>query len=94
MTEQPQPREAIVIKVPVGAVAAVPSLLGFEPERSFVIVWVAAGRRALTMRVDRDDARVHEVASTAVMGAHRVGARGDEHERAQPAAECRTRPLA
>lgn len=46
---------ALALASPDAAVAAVPCLLGFEPERSLVIVWVGRGRVRLTQRIDLPD---------------------------------------
>lgn len=42
----------LALASPDAAVAAVPCLLGFTPERSLVVIWVGRGRLRLTQRID------------------------------------------
>ena len=58
-----------------GMLAVVPTLVGFQPSRAIVILFLdEPGRLQLTMRVDLDGANVNEVAATAVMAARRAKA--------------------
>lgn len=44
-----------IITGPASIVAALPHLLGFVPRDSLVVVWISAGRIALTQRIDLPD---------------------------------------
>lgn len=56
-------------------VASVPTLLGFQPHRSVVAVFIGSSRRvALTMRVDIHEARKPSMVSTTLLAADRADA--------------------
>lgn len=50
------PEHPISLANPDAVVVAIPYLLGFRPEHSLVLLWIAEGRLALTQRVDLPEA--------------------------------------
>ena len=72
----PNHSPAVVARISdlTGLVALIPSLLGFQPERSIAIVFVANNKIALTMRCDLADARRPELVQTVLMAADRADA--------------------
>jgi len=70
----PAPEHTSRVSDLAGVLACVPSLLGFVPERSVVVLCLASSRVVLTMRVDLDGSNVSTLADTVVMAARRAGA--------------------
>lgn len=71
MTSNP---ETVTVRDLTGLLALVPTLVGFQPERSIVVCFLRGTRIALSMRADLDGANVRELAETAIMAATRAGA--------------------
>lgn len=56
-----------------GVLACVPSILGFQPERSLVVLLLLEGRVNLTMRVSLDEANLNQLTEATVQAARRAG---------------------
>lgn len=54
--------DTFTVTGPDTIVAAIPHLLGFEPEESLIVVWIAGGRISLTQRIDLPSSAEPEIA--------------------------------
>lgn len=70
--------EHISLRTPAALCCALPHLLGFHPEHSAVLVWLANGRLILTQRMDLPTMTVHLDDWTAAVWAHRAADVADE----------------
>lgn len=62
MTAIPDDLPSMPLASPAAAIAAIPSLLGFAPTSSLVLLWVRDGSLALTQRIDLPDGPTAPVA--------------------------------
>lgn len=69
-----RPEGTIRIRDMAGLLAFVPALVGFTPERSLVVMFLAGHRVAMTMRADLDGANVAQLVATTLRAARQSAA--------------------